>query len=142
MAHETVADPGRAAASETSTGLDENLAGALSYLFGFLTGIAFLLLEPDNAYVRYHAAQSIAVFGLAFVASVVLSVVGSVLSAILLTGGRAGFAVFGLLSLLLTLVWLAFALVTFAAWLYLMVKAYQGETPRIPVAAGIADRLV
>ena len=44
---------------KTSTGLEANLAAALSYLVGFVTGIIFLLVEKDNKFVRFHAMQSI-----------------------------------------------------------------------------------
>jgi hypothetical protein len=41
--------------------LDTNLAAALAYLAGFVTGIAFLVLNPykSNSFVRFHAFQSI-----------------------------------------------------------------------------------
>jgi uncharacterized membrane protein len=48
---------------KTSIGLDENVAGALAYALGWITGIAFLLAEPENRFVRFHAAQSAVVFG-------------------------------------------------------------------------------
>src|SRR5207248_7890986 len=47
---------------KTSTGLEANLAAALSYLVGFVTGIIFLLIEKDNKFVRFHAMQSTFVF--------------------------------------------------------------------------------
>lgn len=49
--------------SETSIGLEENIAGVLTYLLGFITGIIFLLIEKENKSVRFNAAQSIVVFG-------------------------------------------------------------------------------
>src|SRR4051794_7462591 len=44
-----------------SVGMTNNVAGALCYLFGFITGIVFLVLEPYNKdrFVRFHAFQSI-----------------------------------------------------------------------------------
>jgi len=45
-----------------STGLAENVAGLLCYLFGWLTGLIFLLIDK-RPFVRFHAAQSIVVFG-------------------------------------------------------------------------------
>jgi uncharacterized membrane protein len=47
---------------KTSTGLEANLAAALSYLVGFVTGIIFLLVEKENRFVRFHAMQSTLVF--------------------------------------------------------------------------------
>jgi uncharacterized membrane protein len=141
----TVADPqpyDEPPAAATSTGLDENVAGALSYLLGILTGLVFFVVEKDNQYVRFHAAQSIAVFGIVFVGSIVLGVVGTAVSALFVAGGTGGFVIGSLLSLALFLVWSVFGLAALALWVYLMVRAYQGKTPRIPIAAGIADRLV
>ena len=49
--------------NKTSSGIDENLAGALCYLasliLSFLAGILFLLIEKENKFVRFHAIQSI-----------------------------------------------------------------------------------
>ena len=47
---------------KSSTGLDPNLAAALAYLLGFLTGILFLVIEKDSKFVRFHALQSTMVF--------------------------------------------------------------------------------
>ena len=49
--------------NKTSSGLDENVAGALSYALGWITGLGFLLTEPANKFVRFHALQSVIVFG-------------------------------------------------------------------------------
>src|ERR1700677_4319773 len=44
-----------------SLGMTDHMAGALCYLFGFITGILFLVLAPYNQdrNVRFHAFQSI-----------------------------------------------------------------------------------
>ncbi len=49
------------AAVATSSGLQENVAAALCYALGFITGILFLVLEPynKNRNIRFHAFQSI-----------------------------------------------------------------------------------
>src|SRR5436309_11705084 len=49
------------AGAVASSGLEDNVAGALCYLIGFITGITFLVLEPYNKrpFVRFHAFQSI-----------------------------------------------------------------------------------
>ncbi|WP_254536016.1 DUF4870 domain-containing protein [Halomarina litorea] len=125
----------------TDDGPDANLMGALSYVLGFVTGIVVYLVEKEDEFVRFHAAQSIAVSAILFGVSIALSVVGTAVSAMFFAGTGA-FAVASLLSLLLGLVWLAVSLVGFVLWVYLIVRAYQGTTPRIPVAAGLADRMV
>ena len=123
----------------SESGLDENVAGALSYLFGAITGVIFLVIDKDNAFVRYHAAQSIALSVVAFVAYVALSVISTIITAVLFAGG--GSVLFGLLSLVMTLLWLGVTLAVFGAWIYLMFRAYQGKTVRVPVVAGFADRI-
>ena len=47
---------------KTSTGLDANVAAALTYAVGWVTGLAFLVMEKDNRFVRFHAMQSTIVF--------------------------------------------------------------------------------
>ncbi|WP_114576086.1 DUF4870 domain-containing protein [Saliphagus sp. LR7] len=127
--------------TETGSGLDENVAGALSYLFGFVTGLIFFLIEKENRFVRFHAAQSMVVTGLLFLAYVALSIVGTVISTVLFAS-TSTFLVGSIVSLVLGLVWLALIVGGFALWVYLMVNAYRGETTRLPVAAGITDKLV
>jgi uncharacterized membrane protein len=119
----------------SSTGLDSNLGSALTYLFGFVTGIVFFLVEKEDEYVRWHAAQSIAVFAGLVALNVGLTVVGIVLG--LALDGILG----GLIGLVLSLLGLVVGLVGLVAWIGLMVTAYQGRTVRVPVFAGVADRI-
>jgi uncharacterized membrane protein len=126
----------------SGTGLDSNVAGALAYVLGIVTGIIMFVVEPDDEFVRFHAAQSIAVFGLMFVVFMALSIVQSILTVMFVSIGGVFAAIGGLITLVLSLVWMVASLASLALWVYLMWKAYEGETPRIPVAAGIADQLV
>ena len=57
----------------TSTGIQPNVAALLSYLLGWVTGLIFFLIEKDNKFVRFHAMQSIIVFGALTVFNIVLS---------------------------------------------------------------------
>ncbi len=98
------------------TGLSPNIAGALSYLFGFVTGIIFLLVEKEDQFVRFHAMQSIIVFGALFIATTVVNIIPFL--------GQ-------LISLLLSLLGVVL-------WIMLMVKAYQGEEWEVPVLGEIA----
>jgi uncharacterized membrane protein len=119
---------------ETETGLDENVAAALSYVLGFVTGVIMFIVESENDHVRFHAAQSIVVSGALFVVSVALNVMEFIAGFSDILGFILG-AVLGLISLLLSLG-------GFVLWIYLIVRTYQGENPRIPVAAGVADGFV
>lgn len=109
----------------TGTGLAPNVAGALAYLLGPITGILFLVVEKENRFVRFHAMQStvlsiawiIVTFGLSFFTAVpVLGwIVGILLSFVL---GLAGFIL----------------------WLLLMWKAFQGEEWELPVVGPFARK--
>jgi uncharacterized membrane protein len=57
------AAPAAASVDETATGLSPRTAAALAYLAWWLTGALFLAIEPSHAYVRFHARQSLVVFG-------------------------------------------------------------------------------
>ncbi len=103
--------------SETSTGLSENIASALTYVLGFLTGIIFLIVEKENSTVRYHAAQSIVVFGALFVLNVIFSYVLSIIASLL-------------------------GLVGFVLWIYLIVMSFMGNDPRLPVISEYAEKLL
>ncbi|NUR56658.1 MAG: DUF4870 domain-containing protein [Acidobacteria bacterium] len=106
---------------KTSTGLDANLAAALSYLVGFVTGIIFLLVEKENRFVRFHAMQSTLLFA------------GIVAIDILLQ----------LVPLLGALVVIAVVIpVSAILWLVLMYKAYQGEEFRLPIVGALAAERV
>ena len=140
VSQETQSEPMRSETVErdehtAGTGLEPNVAGALSYLLGFLTGLVFFLIEEDDEFVRFHAAQSMVVFGGLFVLGIVVQVFTTVIGA---TAGLFGW----LLALVFWLIWLVVSLGALVLWIFLMVRAYQGKTPRIPVAAGIADDLV
>ena len=97
----------------SSTGLDENVAGALCYLGLFVSGIIFLLLEKSSSFVRFHALQSTVTFGVLYVVYWVL-------------GWIAPFA---------GLVWIG----TVILWVVFMVNAYQGERWQLPIIGEIAD---
>ena len=43
--------------SKSSTGLDENIAALLSYVFGWVSGLIFFLIEKDSRLVRFQAMQ-------------------------------------------------------------------------------------
>ena len=135
---------------ETGTGFEENAAAAPSYVLGFITGIIMFIVESENDHVRFHAAQSIVISGALFVVSVAMSFILSVTISFILSIAMsfiqaiAGFidtlgfivgVIFGLISLVL---WLG----GFVLWIYLIVRTYQGENPRIPVAASVADGFV
>ncbi len=119
------AGPAAGYSAPSTEGLSENVAGLLAYLLGWLTGIIFLLIDK-RPWVRFQAAQSIVVFGGLFAIRMALGIM------IVSGGGLIGFGLVGMLRMLI-------GLITLVLWILLMVKAYQHETFRVPIAAGIAD---
>jgi uncharacterized membrane protein len=111
---------------KTSSGLQENVASFLCYLFTWLSGVIFLLVEPANKNVRFHAIQSICFT----VAAGVLSILVFILALILAI----------LVSWLATILWLAFGLLVFIVWILLMVRAYQGQQWRLPIIGDMAAK--
>jgi uncharacterized membrane protein len=122
--------PAPQSAQNTTTGLAENVAGLLCYLVGWLTGIIFFLIDK-RPFVRFHAAQSIVVFGGLFAIRLVL---GAFFGA---SFYMSGFGFLGMMGALYGLI----ALVGIVLWILLMVKAYQGEKFEVPLAAGLAKTI-
>ena len=102
----------------TDTGIKPNVAALLAYLLGFVTGLIFLLVEKNNKFVRFHALQSVVVFGVIFAAQWIFSFIPGV-----------GIIISGLLSIL-----------SVVLWIVLMVKGYQGEKYKLPWAGDIAEK--
>jgi uncharacterized membrane protein len=112
------------------SGMAENVAALLSYVLGWITGLIFFLIDK-RPYVRFHAAQSIVVFGGLHLVSILL---GIFFGFSMLGGGWTGFSIgFALFRLI--------HLVVLILWVLLMIKAYQGERFRVPVAADFADKM-
>lgn len=103
---------------KTSTGMQANVAALLSYVLGWVTGLIFFLIEKENKFVRFHAFQSIVTFGGFTVLSIVLTFIPVV--------GWALIPVVYVLELIL--------------WILLMVKAYQGEKFKLPIAGEMAEK--
>jgi uncharacterized membrane protein len=118
-------------AEPTSIGIDANVAGTLAYVLGPITGVAFYVLEKDNRFVRYHAAQSITVGVVLIALSIALSILSTVLAFVPILGW--------IVALLLTL---GIGVAGFVLWLMLMWKAFNGAEWEAPVAGPLARRLV
>jgi len=103
--------------AETSLGTTQNVAGLLTYILGWVTGIVFLLIEKENSFVRFHAMQSIVIFVPLTIASFVV-----------------GFLPFvgGLLSVIVQLA-------TIIIWLFMMYQAFQGKRYKFPYAGDYAE---
>ena len=125
------AQSGGAVAQTTQSaqsGMSENVAGFLCYLLGWITGLIFFLIDK-RPFVRFHAAQSMVVFGGLHIINIAL---GIFFGAGMMF--RGGFGAFGMGAALYGLI----SLVGLILWILLMVKAYQHEKFEVPIAAGIA----
>jgi uncharacterized membrane protein len=117
-------------ATPATTGLQENVAGLLCYALGWLTGIIFLLVDK-RPFVRFHAAQSVVVFGALTVLRIIVTYG--------LVDGTFGWH-FGLLALW-SMISVLISLLTLILWILLMVTAYQGKTFEVPIAAPFAKKI-
>jgi len=97
----------------SSTGLEENVAGFLCYLLGFITGIVFLVAEKKSSFVKFHAKQS--------------TITSLILFVILL--------VIGWIPILGALVWV----LSLILWVVLMIKALQGKRYSLPIVGKMAE---
>jgi uncharacterized membrane protein len=113
------------------SGPERNVAAALSYVLGPITGVLFLLLEKQNRYVRFHAAQSLAVSVLLIILNVGVSLLAGVLAPVPLVGMPLVFVLKA-----------GVALGTFLLWVALMWRAYQGDRWELPAAGEMARRMV
>ena len=109
---------------KSSTGIESNIAGLLSYLLGWITGLIFFLLEQKDGFVRFHAMQSIIVFGAITAVMIVLSILSLI-------------PIINILFMILQ--WLI-GLLALVLWIILMVRAYQGVRFKLPWAGGLAER--
>ena len=126
-AQSAAAAPVGAVVASGTSGLDENIAGLLCYVLGWITGLIFFLIDK-RPFVRFHAAQSI---GLS-VGLIVLYMVIGVLFAMLhfMSMGFLALAIYPLLGL-----------VVFVLWIFMMFKAYQHEKFMLPIIGPIAANM-
>jgi uncharacterized membrane protein len=107
-----------ATTDKSSTGLQPNVAGLLCYLFAWITGLIFLLIEKESKFVRFHAIQSIATYVVFFVVYIVLwfiPIIGWIINIFL-------------------------AIAMFIFWIVLMYKAYQGKMFKLPIVGNFAEK--
>jgi len=113
-----------------TSGIEENVAGLLCYALWWLSGVIFYIIDK-RPFVRFHAAQSITLFGCICVGYVAA---GFVVAIGAMTAGFAGLA----------LSWLLYGVLNIAAfvlWIFLMVKAYGGQKFRVPLVADLAEKI-
>jgi len=120
MAKKKLSKKSKKETKKTELGLDENIAGLLCYVLTWVSGLVMLLIEKKNKFVRFHAVQSIAVFLPLYIIAIVFVAIPFI-----------GWMVSSLINLLILVLWIV-----------LMIKAYQGEKFKIPIAGEIAENQI
>lgn len=106
---------------------NRNLVAALSYLLGFITGIVILLVEKDDKFIRFHAMQSTAVFGALFIINIIIGLI---------------FSSIAIIGILATLVNTLISIAAIVIWIVSMIKAFQGQMFKWPIAGDFAEKQV
>ncbi|MBZ5532166.1 MAG: hypothetical protein LAO20_12105 [Acidobacteriia bacterium] len=121
---------GSAPTPQSSSGMQNNLAAALSYIT--IVGIIFLLIEPYNKirFVRFHAFQSVFFACAWFVFWIGWWILSAILAA--MTHGATLFLTFPL-SLLISLGF-------FVGWIVCVVKAYGNQEFKLPIIGDLAAK--
>ncbi len=97
----------------------------LCYVLGWVSGLVFFLIDK-RPFVRFHAMQSMMIFGAIFICQWIFLWSG-------FFGGILGYAVVGLLGTLL-------GLAALVCWILCMVKAFQGQRFKLPVLGDLAEQ--
>ena len=121
------AAPAGAATPSPTAGLDENVAGLLCYILGWITGLIFFLIDK-RPFVRFHAAQSIGMSVALFAIYLIIGVLFTMLH--FMSMGFLALAIYPLLALLV-----------FVLWIFMMYKAYQHEKFKLPIIGDIAEKM-
>ncbi len=111
-----MSDPSSNAGSQANP----KLIAAVAYFGGLITGAVILVVEKQDRFVRFHAMQSVVVFVAVLVLHLVL----------------AGLPLLGVV------LYLPFLIVVIALWVMLMVKAWRGETYKLPYLGDLAEQLL
>ena len=126
------APPSSSASAAAASGLSENVASALCYLLGVITGIIFLVLAPynQNRTVRFHAFQAIFFHLGAIIFWILYMMISGMLG--VMTHHLSIFLTFPLSFLV--------GIGLFATWLYLMYSAYNGKKVILPIVGPLAEK--
>jgi uncharacterized membrane protein len=116
--------------AKTSMGLEQNTAGLLCYVLWWASGIYFIKKEKDNRFVRFHAWQSVIVFGAITVVLIIIFILRS--TKVHLTAP--------VISIFLTSINLVILLGAFILWFVLIANAYQERRFKLPWAGNYAEK--
>ncbi|HKP36899.1 MAG TPA: DUF4870 domain-containing protein [Pyrinomonadaceae bacterium] len=126
---------------KSALGLDGNVAAALGYPIGIIAIIS-LIMEKENRFVKFHALQSI----LLHVAAVVVMIAIWIIGVVIMFAGFAAAAATdsgalgGLAGMLFGLIWFVFIILYLVGLIMSAVKAYQGNTFKLPIIGNMAEK--
>ena len=123
--------------TKSSTGLDENIAALLSYVFGWLSGLIFFLIEKDSRLVRFHAMQSILLNAAALILGIGLWIVWVVVAIVL---AQVSEVMASLVSIVLGLLMFVFYIGILIGVVFCLIKAFQGQYFKLPVIGNFAEK--
>lgn len=103
---------------KSSTGLYENVAGFLCYLFAFVGGVVFIAVERRSRFVLFHALQSVMLFA----------------------GLMVAHALSGFLPIIGVVVSLLLTILGLALWVILMAASLQGKWLKLPWIGELAEK--
>ncbi len=122
---------------KSSTGLDANVAAVLSYVFNWVSGLVFFLIEKESRLVRFHAMQSLILAVVFFVGMIALYIVWAILA--IITSQISGLLA-TLVGIVVGLLIFVFFIAAVIGWILGMVKAYQGQFFKLPVIGNFAEK--
>lgn len=114
----------------SSTGLPPNTAAALSYLAWWVSGLLFFLVERENRFVKFHAAQALVGLGAAWAAGFTMWVFA--FGALFVSAAAFKFLLYASY-----VAWLSGLI----AWAVCIVRAWKGEEFELPWAGQVARRM-
>jgi uncharacterized membrane protein len=130
-------NPPPAPAGKSSTGLDENIAALLAYVFGWISGLIFFLIEKDSKLVRFHAMQAILFNVCVIVLAIAIWIIVVVIAVI---GAQISEVIGSLVTIVAGLLWLVLSVGILIAWVLCLVRAYQGQYFKLPIIGNMAEK--
>ncbi len=96
----------------------------LTYLLGWLTGLIFLGTEKNDENIRWHAANSVGIFGAASIAFVILNILSRI----------------PFLGIIFVIVGWLLGVATFIVWIMCMINAGNGSKFKLPFLTEFAEK--
>ena len=119
------------------------LAAVFCYSFGWLSGLLFLLFSGSNRFIRFHALQSLLFFG--GISMLDIAFVFAISAFARIRDFVPYERMWDFVPYVASIALFVFLLLNFIAlvgWLVAMVQAARGASFKMPVAGGIAEKVI